>query len=414
MAGSLQPLGEGNRDRRDRPRASWRARLIDGRAVKLTVGSALADLARRHASLARACPALVPPLLFHESLSAGGEVLAEEFFPGAPLEAVDANLARTAFARTCALLEATERPSTEAARTAEWRDWSSRLLAAPTWTAAERIALERSVLPELLVALGAEPATIRWSNGDFVAANLLVDRAGNVRLVDCEFAHATHFWREDAARFHALSPLARRRPELFSTTLPDVGPAWHLFFWLRQWQLEQENNSPDYLTRVRTTRLATLRRLVEAGLGLALPEWSVAAVPLHAHVEGATWSPHDSRAVAFRGWCHVPAAEGVRAIVLSSTTERIAEVPLAARADVLAHFGGAATAAATGFAFTGKVADSDAVLTLSALTGDGTLLPFYRVRGGDLPGRTAAVTDFARWAAWHDPDPPPSTLPAGP
>lgn len=407
-AASLAPLGGGNRNRRDGPRTAWHARTTDGRAIKLTVGPALADQANRHAAFARACPALVPPLLFHEKLAEGTEAIAEEFFTGAPLDAIDREHARAAFARSCALLENTERRSTDAARAAEWHTWTQQLLAAPSWTPAEHAALERSVLPPLFAALSATPATTRWTNGDFVAANLLVDDAGEVRLIDTEFAHATHFWREDAVRFHALSPLARQRPDLFTSALPDAGPAWHLFFWLRQWQLEQENNSADYIARVRSTRLATLRRLAEVTLGLALPEWSAGATPLHAHLEAATWSPHDSRTVTFRGWCHVPDIVGLRAIVLSTSTEKIAETALFNRPDVQAHFAGAATAAQTGFALEGTLDEPDAPLMLSALTGDGVLLPFHRVRAGDLPGRVAAVSGFAAWAAQHDPDQPPS------
>lgn len=406
---TFERLGGGNRDRRERQRTAWRARLRDGRAIKLTIGPALADQARRHAEFARACPALVPPLLFHETFRDGTDALAEEFFAGAPLDTVDHERARAAFARSCALLENSERRSTDAARAAEWHAWAQRLLASPSWTAAERAALERSVLPALFAALTSAPATTRWTNGDFVAANLLVNDSGEVRLIDAEFAHATHFWREDAVRFHALSPIARQQPHLFTPALPDAGPAWHLFFWLRQWLLEHENNSADYVARVRPARLAALRRLAEGALSLALPEWSVEATPLHAHLEAATWSTHDSRTVAFRGWCHVPDTAGVRAIVLATPAEKIAETPLIERPDVQAHFGGASTAAFTGFDLTGQLAAPDEFLTLSALTGDGVLLPFHRLRAGDLPSRVAAVSGFASWAVVHDSDPPAPT-----
>lgn len=411
---SLTPLGDGNRDRRDRSRSSWSARLTDGRTAKLTVGPTLAPLAERHAAFARACPALVPPLLFLES-SPHGEVLAEEFFAGAPLDHAPDDTARAAFAHACALLAATERRSTDDARRTEWLAWTTSLLATPAWSEAERAALAELVLPRLFSALTTEPATIRWTNGDVVSPNMLVSERGGVRLVDCEFAQATHFWREDAARFHTLSPIARRSPNLFTAALPDPGPAWHLFFWLRQWQLENAQNSADYVARMRPSRLAVIRRLAEVTLDGAIPHWSVPAVAVHSHLESARWSPHDGRVVEFRGWCHLPTAPALRAVVLSAGPVRLAEAPLTARADVQAHFGGSVGAALSGFAISGAVAGADAEVMLSALTGDGELLPFHRVRAGELPGRVAAVHDYPAWAARHDPPPPaPASIPDGP
>lgn len=414
QAGTLVPLGEGNRDRQHETRSAWCAELPDGRRAKLTVGAALRAQSEAHASFARACPALVPAPLFLHS-TAAGDVLAEAYFDGRPLEQLPVDRLSPPFARACAALEATSRRSTESARHAEWQEWCRRLLATIPWTDAERDSLSREILSRLYTALAQETPTTRWTNGDFTAANLLVSESGDVRLIDAEFAHATHFWREDAVRFHTLSPIARRHPAVFSTVLPDAGPAWHLFFWLRQWQLEHAQNSADYVARLRPSRLALIRRLAEVALDRALPEWSVPTVAVHAHLEAAAWSPRDGRVIEFRGWCHVPSAAALRSVVLCAGLRRLAEAPLTARADVQAHFGGAAGAALTGFAVHGAVAGAEDEITLSALTGDGELLPFHRVRAGELPGRVAAVHDYPAWAALHDPaPPPPASIPDGP
>lgn len=410
-AASLQPLA-GNRDRRAAARTIWRVRLSDGRIAKLTVGPALQALAERHRAFARACPSLVPAPLFFEA-SPEGDVFAEEFFAGATLDSQTAERAAAAVARATATLAGTARRSSPDARQQEWDEWSKHVLAAPGWSDAERTALRDSVLPRLLAALSNEPPTTRWTNGDFLTGNLLADAHGAVRLIDCEFAHATHFWREDAVRFHTLSPLARQHPALFTAALPDAGPAWHLFFWLRHWTLELAHNSADYVARVRTERLATIRRLAEVSLGCVLPEWSAPAGPLHSHIEHAAWSPHDSRTVEIRGWCHVPNAP-LRAIVLCAGEQRLAESPLAARPDVSAHLGDAA-AEFSGFALRATLPSPDATITVAAHTTDGVLLPFARLTARELPGRVAAIGDFAHWAALHDPDPPaPAAPPSGP
>ncbi len=408
---SVAPL-RGNRDRADATRSTWRARLADGRVAKLTVGPALAALAARHRAFARACPSLVPVPLFFES-SPAGDVFAEEFFAGTPVDALPVDHAAHAIAQAATALAGTARRSTPGARQQEWNEWTAQLLAAPAWNDTERTALRDSLLPRLFGALTTEPPTTRWTNGDFLAANLLADAHGAVRLVDCEFAQATHFWREDAVRFHTLSPLARQHPALFTSAIPDAGPAWHLFFWLRQWTLELAHNSSDYLERVRTERLATMRRLAEVTLGCDLPGWTESAAPVHTHLEQASWSPHDARTVEIRGWCHVPNT-ALRAVVLCAGEQRLAEAPLTARPDVRAHLGDPA-AEFSGFALRATLPSLEAAITISAHTGDGMLLPFASLEPRALPGRVAAIGNFARWAALHDPvPPPPTTPPSGP
>lgn len=409
---SIAPLG-GNRDRRDTTRSTWKALLADGSAVKLTCGTALGPLAERQRAFARACPSLVPHVIFLSS-TPHGDVLAEEFFPGRPLSELAADDMRAAFAQVCATLTNTERRSDDTARRNEWEAWTTQILALPVWRAGERIALADRVLLCLFTALTTAPATTRWTNGDFLAANVLADESDQARVVDCEFAHATHFWREDAVRFHALSPIARQHPDRFTSALPDAGPAWHLYFWLRQWSLEHAHNSAEYLARVRDIRLATVRRLSEHLLGAPLSDWSAPAAPVHFHLEAANWSAHDSRTVEFRGWCHVPASP-LRAIVLCAGETRIAEAPLTPRPDVQTHLGGTKDALLSGFTLSGRMPDADGGLSLAALTGDGVLLPFRRVHASELAGRVAAIGNYSAWAALHDPNPAaPQNFPEGP
>ena len=47
-----------------------------------------------------------------------------------------------------------------------------------------------------------------------------LDAADRPQLIDFEFSGPTHFFLEDAVRFHALSPAARRQPELFHPLRP--------------------------------------------------------------------------------------------------------------------------------------------------------------------------------------------------
>lgn len=413
-------LSGGNADRRpDSASAAWEARQPDGRKIKLTLGPKLSERATRHAAFARACPALVPEPVFLVSL-AQGEASAKEFFAGIPIEQAGRSgpftpdEIRAVFARACRTLAATEEISHEEARRQEWQTWTSSLTQLSFWTPAERRLLEEKILPLLYTRLAAAPPATRWSNGDFTSANLLVAPGGDVRLVDLEFAARTHFFAEDAVRFHVLSPLARTHPEWFTPALPQPGPAWHLYFWLRQLGIEAANNTPEYLAKILPGRRALIRRLAEQILVVDLAGWSTDATAVHAHVEEARWIPLPGAAVKLSGWCHVPEARALRAICLFTGHKLLAETPLIERRDVQQHFAGEPRALASGFALTVLLADPSE-LTLCAQTDDGTLLPFQRVNPETLPGRGPALGDFPHWAEQHDPDPPsPATVPDGP
>lgn len=410
-----RPLARGNLDRKHAAaRSAWHVSLPGVGEAKLTLGRDLGPLAARHAALAKACPGITTTPLFHVPL-ATGEAFAESFFAGTSLDTagLDPAQAAEAFATVCRALDATEQLSTETGRMAEWRVWCARLQSSPAFNATEQQLLGAVVLPALYAQLGTGPALTRWSNGDFTAGNILAG-PGGVRLIDAEFAQRTHFFPEDAARFHAFSALARAQPALFDPVLPDPGPAWHLYFRLRQCLLEAENNTTGYCQRVRAGRLAMIRRLAEQVLGCALPGWSTGPTEVHTAIEDARWVQAVGADLQLRGWCHVPSAEALRAIVVTTGHRRLAEIPLLPRADVQRHFAGDPRALLSGFTLLLPLDDPDATLLLSALTDDGMLLPFHQRPTGDLPGRGPAWGGYPAWAARHDPDPPALPPPAGP
>lgn len=409
-----QTLGGGNPDRRPDGRTRWRVELPDGSAGCLTLGPDLRAAHERHVAFHRRCPQHVPAPRFHVALADGVEAAAEGFLTGTPLEATNPadETVAGAFAELVGELDSTLRASTEADRRAEWDRLTAGLLASPAWTEPERATLATLLLPRLYPLLTVDPPALRWTNGDFTSRNILVGSDGRPRLIDLEFAACTHFFREDHVRFHVLSPIARRAPAPFAAALPPVGPAWHLWFWLRQLHLESTHNSAAYLARVRPPRLALIRLLAEFLLDVTLPDWPAAPTPLHRQLESARWMGDPHGRVAFAGWSHAPGAT-LAAVVAGSGDRWLAQAAPQPRPDVQAHFAGAASALSSGFELPVAVAaDPDAPLWLAALTADGELLPFHRAQAGDLPGRGPAFGDYAAWAARYDPDPPPPAKPS--
>lgn len=404
-------LSGGNADRRDRSsRTSWRVNLPDGRPVRLILGGDLSTLAKNQAAFTHACPELVPSPVFHQKLSAG-EAFAESFIAGDDMESAaqeSPERVRADFTRTCALLATTARKSTEAERLAEWQCWTRSTEALPVWTPEEKMLLQTRVWPALYPLLTSTPPIARWTNGDFTSGNILLDQAGHPHLIDHEFAHETHFFTEDLARFHCLSPAARQQPELFSST-PVPGPAWHLFFWLRQLGLETAHNTASYLERMRPARLAIIRRLAETVLDCQLSGWSVAATPLHHSVEFARWEQTIETAIRVSGWCHVPGST-LRAILVSQGDQVLTDGVPTRRLDVLDHFDSAPGAYYSGFSLAIPLREPETRLVVSALTDTGEVLPFHSFLANRLPGRGPWVEDYTRWAELYDRDPIEPTL----
>jgi GT2 family glycosyltransferase len=411
-------LRGGNRDR-ESAITTWRAIDQDGRALRISVGMDLAQRAERQREFARVCGGLVPPVIF--LIRAGNhDVMGEEFLPGQPLETVLADPGAIsdrivpAFAQVCSLLAGTARTSTEPDRAMEWKRWCDQLLALAVWTEPEKVLLRETVLPALRDRLTHRPPETRWTNGDFSTENLLFDSAaGALRLVDHEYAEATHFHAVESVRFHVLSPAARRHPQLFKDALPDPGPAWHLFFWLQQVQREVRSNRPAYLTAVLERRRMVIRRLAEQVLGLDMSGWSTAAFPLEYNLEQARWTPLSATALHFSGWCHVKSSEAARAFTVHDDSSLLGEAAPRTRPDVQAHFGGEPAALLSGFDLRlPPPPDRDTRLLLSIHLGDGTLLPFHTMQAGDLPGRGPVIGDYAAWSVHTDPTPPAPPRPA--
>ncbi|MDB6127064.1 MAG: hyaD 2, partial [Verrucomicrobia bacterium] len=406
-------LGLGNLDRRDdAARSTWQIALPAGGFAKLTVGRALADLASRHAGLAQACPDITAPRLFFVELPEG-DAMAETFFEGPTLElAVREGLLppeslRETLAQVARSLAATEQLSTETARTEEWAGWVASLLTLPVWQAGEKRALKENVLPALYVQLALTPPVTRWTTGAFLPANILVNPAGGARLVDPEFAARTHFFLEDYVRFRLLSGAIRAQPTL-ADLLPEPPLAWHLYFWLRQFQLEAEHNTPAYLARVQPGRLGVIRRLAEQILDVALPEWSVPAIPVHYHLETARWRQTVAHSLRLEGWCHVPDSPAWVSMAVWADGRKLATTAAPReRPDVRLHFGNTAGAGATGFSLEFPVDRSDGRFLMSVATRDGLVLPFHAFDGHDLSGPGGTVGDYPAWAATHDADPAP-------
>lgn len=410
-----QALAAGNSDRRpEEARSSWLASLPDGSKVKLTVARSLGRLADTHAALAAACPDIIPRLRFHAQLNAS-EVLAEEYFAGTALDEIvrakdhSNETVLAALATVSRSLAATEQPSSDAARQEEWQHWSAQLTALPFWIPAERKALTDTLLPALYSSLATTPAMTRWTNGDFLPANLLIGNDGSVRLIDAEFARRTHFFAEDAVRFRVLSRLLRDHPSLDTPHALPVSPGlvWHPYFWLRQLQLEATHNTAEYIQRVLPARLGIIRTFAEKLLKIELPGWSAPPTSVETHLEEVRWSTESSGTLLLSGWCFPPTYAGPQGVAAVHRHAALWSCSgLIARPDVQQHHHGDTRALYTGFSLELDRSCFAQPVELCAVVEQGALIPFLTLDESDLPRGALDWRDYPAWATRHDPDPP--------
>jgi hypothetical protein len=242
----LEPI-PGNPHRHDfLSKASYRVMAGIRTLCHLTVGRNLAQLWERTQAFAGACPEIACQPLFHYRLEEW-DCLGVEFFDGRNLDSL-AREGRLTPAealehsgRIVAALERTLQPSNLEAAAQEIDALFVRVSTLPMFAEFDRSLLRQTIFPFVRAGALAGPLRTRWTNGDLIPRNVLVDQPGNVRLVDYEFAARTHFFAEDAWRwrtFSLLPPEARDLPGLGDGAMQET---WlEAYFLLKQLVLAHE------------------------------------------------------------------------------------------------------------------------------------------------------------------------------
>ena len=212
----------------------------------LVIGSGLEEEFVRLRNFFHDCPQLVcRPLLF-QRLSDNQSALCLEHFEGVSLDTLVHRGQSTAQDWLAAVRQAQEqlastaRPSDDAARGKEVEALTAVIEAGIPNSELDRSLLRQLILPALPLSL-----TTSWSNGDFVARNLLVNQRGEVRLIDYEYAARTHFGACDWLR---LVQFSERPPQLDLSQIPEAAkadtPNHRCYLWLHHLRQLQKVHPP--------------------------------------------------------------------------------------------------------------------------------------------------------------------------
>ena len=212
---SLDPYEPAYARRRKDRRWHYRVSSRQQTLCHLVVGTHLAPLYARVEGFFKACPKLVcRPLLFWEQADGLG-YLCLEHFPGQSLDAAvqagqcTAELWLAAVRNAQDLLMRTAQPATSESLQREVHELIGNVSAFPGFSSADTMLLREAVQPLLINGSLSEKLMLRWSNGDFVGRNLLINEQGEVRLIDYEYAGCTHYGQGDWLRLIEFSTLPK-------------------------------------------------------------------------------------------------------------------------------------------------------------------------------------------------------------
>ncbi len=244
----LEPIPR-NPERRDYlTRKAFRVFSGSRGVCHLSVGRGLGDLRSRIQAFAEACPGIACRPLFWRQFD-DWDYHGIELSGGRDLETLVAEGRMTsadAFAHARAVVSALDRtlaPSDAGAASQEMERFLSRACASPIFSGLDQQFLRDVIFPFIRRGASAGPQQTRWTNGDLIARNVLVDEQGAVRLVDYEFAARTHFFAEDWWRWHSLSALPPDALDLPGAHHAAAHDPWlEAFFILRHVVLVHETN----------------------------------------------------------------------------------------------------------------------------------------------------------------------------
>lgn len=191
------------RSRRDQSGfAECKVRLSSGAAFLVKVGKSLVEYKRMHMAFNKAIPALGVKVV-HQGKIDGWDAVATEYFDGIPLDrlvagrSVSLERAASIASEAYALLEATSMPSSIESMERELYEILEKVKTCPQFNALDISVLGERLWPRLLNEFSNDNPKRSWTNGDFIARNLLLNERGEFKLIDYEYTTFTHFlWLE--------------------------------------------------------------------------------------------------------------------------------------------------------------------------------------------------------------------------
>ena len=247
----------------------YKLKLGESEIIHLTLGKALKFVFDKTNSFYEECPEYACKPLFI-STDQVLDLLGQEFFEGTPIDEKyasnkisdeDVSKIISKIQKTFSSLEV---ESTHEAFLEEFNEFKEKILNNDSLHLFDKNFLNNCVFPYLEDPLLPKSFSIRWSPGDLAARNILIDDDLNIRIIDCEFAHQTHFHDEDWIRLAAFSSGNFKETPSVKQRLEQVDPWYHIYLCLRQTWLNRTIWQDDDYKHFASEDLYTVLKLTES------------------------------------------------------------------------------------------------------------------------------------------------------
>ena len=247
----------------------YKLKLGESEIVHLTLGKDLKNVFNKTKSFYEECPEYAcKPLLI--STDQGLDLLGQEFFEGTPIDEKyasnkisdeDVSKIISKIQKTFSSLEV---ESTHEAFAEELKAFKETILNNDRLHLFDKDFLNNFVFPYLEESLLPQSFSVRWSPGDLAARNILVGDDLNFRIIDCEFAHQTHFHDEDWIRLAVFSSGNFKETPSVKQRLDRVDPWYHIYLYLKQTCLNRKIWQNDHYHHFVSEDLYTILKLTES------------------------------------------------------------------------------------------------------------------------------------------------------
>jgi len=247
----------------------YKLKLGESEIIHLTLGKALKFVFDKTNSFYEECPEYACKPLFI-STDQVLDLLGQEFFEGTPIDEKyasnkisdeDVSKIISKIQKTFSSLEV---ESTHEAFLEEFNEFKETILNNDSLHLFDKNFLNNCVFPYLEDPLLPKSFSIRWSPGDLAARNILIDDDLNIRIIDCEFAHQTHFHDEDWIRLAAFCSGNFKETPSVKQRLEQVDPWYHIYLCLRQTWLNRTIWQDDDYKHFASEDLYTVLKLTES------------------------------------------------------------------------------------------------------------------------------------------------------
>ena len=247
----------------------YKLKLGESEIVHLTLGKDLKKVFNKTKSFYEECPEYsCKPIFVNDGQTLN--LFGQEFFEGIPIDEKyatnnnsdeDVSKIISKIQKTFSSLEV---ESTHEAFLEEFSEFKETILSNNSLHLFDKEFLNKCVFPYLEDSLLPKSFSVRWSPGDLAARNILVDNEHNFRIIDCEFAHQTHFHDEDWIRLAVFSSGNFKETPSLKQRLEQVDPWYHIYLPLRQTWLNRTIWQNDEYQHFASEDLHTVLKLTES------------------------------------------------------------------------------------------------------------------------------------------------------